>query len=129
MQAADATNESLGQRMHLHQIPPLLVHQRRTTLWLLGSSAPKPPKPEFKTLVHFTMEFLRTVMLSAAKNLTARPFTPFRVTILVCQSLEARFSIVDVHLLVLYQTFAHLALLPANVKNCVYSAARFQLTG
>ena len=39
------------------------------------------------------MEFLRTVILSAAKNLTARPFTPFRVTILVCQSLEARFRV------------------------------------
>src|SRR5437667_931840 len=94
MQAADAPIESRGLRMQLHQIPPLLVRHRRTTLSLLGSSTPKPTKPEFKTLVHFTMEFLRTVILSAAKNLTARPFTPFRVTILVCQALEARFRAV-----------------------------------
>jgi len=39
------------------------------------------------------------------------------------------FSIVDVCLIVLYQTFAHLALLHANVKNRVYPSARFQLTG
>src|SRR5207245_11431466 len=43
MKAADAANESLGQRMHLHRIPPLLIPQRRTTLSLLVSSAPRPP--------------------------------------------------------------------------------------
>ena len=53
-------------------------------------------KPECITLVHFMMRPLSRVILSVAKNLTARPFTEFilsvvegfRVTTLVCQSDE-----------------------------------------
>src|SRR6266496_4279909 len=57
-----------------------------------GAGSDLDPKSNPTTLGHWVLRPLRTVILSAAKNLTARPFTPFRVTILVCQSLEARFS-------------------------------------
>src|SRR5438046_10753491 len=58
------------------------------------------PKPKCLTLVHFATQPFRSVILSAAKNLTARPFAEFilsvaegfRVTILVYQSLEVRFG-------------------------------------
>src|SRR5438093_9149630 len=51
----------------------------------LGSSVWES-KPECKTFVHFIMRPFRTVILSAAKNLTPRPFAALRVTILVYQA-------------------------------------------
>src|SRR5437763_8724056 len=49
-------------------------------------------KPECKTFVHFMMRPFRTVILSAAKNLTPRPFAALRVTILVYQFYAVWFS-------------------------------------
>jgi hypothetical protein len=43
-------------------------------------------KPQCMTFVHFTTLPFRHVMLSAAQNLTLRPFAALRVTTLVCQS-------------------------------------------
>src|SRR5262245_26390242 len=48
----------------------------------LGRSA----KSEGMTFVHFTRRPLRAVILSAAKNLSERPFTSFRVTLSVSHS-------------------------------------------
>jgi len=44
------------------------------------------------TTLHFTARPPNHVILSAAKNLTASPFTSFRVTTLVCQSRGVWFS-------------------------------------
>ena len=43
-------------------------------------------KSKCTTLVHFATQPFRSVILSAAKNLTARPFASLRVTDLLCQS-------------------------------------------
>jgi hypothetical protein len=69
------------------------------------------------TFVHFTMRLPGHVILSAAKNLSARPFTEFilsegegfRVTTLVCRSFEVWFRGI----------FAALFLLQAEI-NCQF---------
>ena len=67
-------------------------HSRKSTRLLTPHLERLPSKPECKTFVHFTLLPSRTVILSVAKNLTARPFTSFRVTTLVYQSNAAWFS-------------------------------------
>jgi len=68
---------------------------------LNGTAVPPPggTKPKCTTLVHFAPQPFRSVILSAAKNLTARPFAEFilsvaeglRVTDLLCQSFAVWF--------------------------------------
>ena len=48
-------------------------------------------KSKCTTLVHFATQPFRSVILSAAKNLTARPFASLRVTDLLCQSFAVWF--------------------------------------
>src|SRR3989442_10812758 len=64
-----------------------------------GGKPGRTAKPECKTFVHFMMRPFRPVILSAAKNLTPRPFAALRVTILVYQFYAVRFSTVSAHLL------------------------------
>src|SRR5947207_2039831 len=55
-------------------------------LRLSGNRRSVGPKSKCTTLVHFATQPFRSVILSAAKNLTARPFAALRVTDLLCQS-------------------------------------------
>jgi hypothetical protein len=49
------------------------------------------PKSEHLTFAHFNIGLRGNVILSAAKNLSERPFVALRVTTLVCQSFVVRF--------------------------------------
>src|SRR6058998_1367294 len=57
----------------------------------LGREMGDSPKSKCTTLVHFATQPFRSVILSAAKNLTARPFASLRVTDLLCQSFAVWF--------------------------------------
>ena len=87
----DETNmrasRSLARRNHHLQPTPAGSTDWNSWQVLSGSN------PECKTFVHFTTSLFRAVILSAAKNLTARPFTSFRVTTLLYQSHAVWFSV------------------------------------